>query len=102
DGGHALPGRHLAQLVGLDRAFQQRIGRADPEVDETLVQRALPTPPAIVGAPDAGLKPAPGPRRDRLWTTAGRLTPPDGRRTTPSSRTRPPRRRTGLRGSDAG
>jgi len=33
---HARLGRHLAQLARLDRAFQQGIGRADPQMDEAL------------------------------------------------------------------
>ncbi|VDC49359.1 hypothetical protein BREV_BREV_03567 [Brevundimonas mediterranea] len=35
-GRHARVRRQLAQLARLDRAFQQRIGRADPQMDETL------------------------------------------------------------------
>ena len=36
-GRHARVRRQLADLARLDRAFQQRIGRADPQMDEALL-----------------------------------------------------------------
>ena len=38
-GRHLGLGGQIADLLGLDRAFQQGIGGADPQVDETLVHR---------------------------------------------------------------
>ncbi|MNS44099.1 hypothetical protein D3C72_765340 [compost metagenome] len=38
-GGHAGVRRHLADLAGLDRPFQQGIGAADPQMDKTLTVR---------------------------------------------------------------